>query len=58
MINYPKTLTINISEIQFNTLSKLQSRHIKIGDFIRKAIAEKIKKDCAKVKPKKEYCSF
>ena len=42
------------------TLEKLKSRNIKVSDFVRKAIAEKIKRDYAELqdKPKKEYCPF
>ena len=42
------------------TLEKLKSRNIKVSDFVRKAISEKIKRDYAELqdKPKKEYCPF
>ena len=35
-------------------------RFIKVSDFVRKAISEKIKRDYAELqdKPKKEYCPF
>ena len=60
MKNYTKNITINVSEIQHQTLRKLKSRNIKVGDFIRKAIAEKIKKDAKEliIKNKKDFCPF
>ena len=45
MKQYTHNITINISEIQHQTLEKIRSKNIKVGDFIRKAIAEKIKRD-------------
>lgn len=53
-------LTVKISHIQAETLDKLRQRNIRIGDFVRAAIAEKISRDYVKlqVKPKKEYCPF
>lgn len=60
MKKYSHNITINVSEIQFETLAKLRNRNIKVGDFIRKAIAEKIQRDAKEliVKPKKEFCPF
>jgi hypothetical protein len=52
-------LTVKISPTQAATLDKLRQRNIRVGDFVRDAIAEKIKRDYSKlqVKPKK-YCQF
>ena len=57
---YTKVLTLKISATQKRTLEKLKSRNIKVSDFIRKAIAEKIQRDYVELqdKPKKEYCPF
>ena len=57
---YTEVLTLKISSTQKRTLEKLKSRNIKVSDFVRKAIAEKIKRDYAELqdKPKKEYCPF
>jgi hypothetical protein len=49
MKTYTKTKTIRLSE--------MQSYHIDIGNFIREAISEKIKKDLIP-KPKKETYPF
>jgi hypothetical protein len=42
---YTVLLTLRVSETQKNTLDKLKKRNIKVSEFIRKAIAEKIKRD-------------
>jgi post-segregation antitoxin (ccd killing protein) len=57
---YTEVFTLKISSTQKRTLEKLKSRNIKVSDFVRKAIAEKIKRDYAELidKPKKEYCHF
>ena len=55
-----KYFTLKISSTQKRTLEKLKSRNIKVSDFVRKAISEKIQRDYAELqeKPKKEYCPF
>ena len=57
---YAEVFTLKISSTQKRTLEKLKSRNIKVSDFVRKAISEKIKRDYAELqdKPKKEYCPF
>lgn len=57
---YTEKISIKISKTQKETLEKLKVRNVRVSDFIRKAIAEKIKRDASElaVKPKKEYCPF
>ena len=57
---YTEVFTLKISSTQKQTLDKLKSRNIKVSSFVRKAIAEKIKRDYAELqeKPKKEYNPF
>ena len=57
---YTEVFTLKISKVQKQTLEKLKSRNIKVSDFVRKAIAEKIQRDYSELqdKPKKEYCPF
>ena len=57
---YTEVCTLKISSTQKKILEKLKSRNIKVSDFVRKAIAEKIQRDYAELqeKPKKEYCPF
>jgi len=55
-----KTKVIRISENQLLILQKMKSYNVDVGQFIRDAIAEKIKKEYANLipKPKKKYCPF
>ena len=57
---YTEVFTLKISSTQKRTLEKLKSRNIKVSDFVRKAIAEKINRDYEnlKQKPKDEFCPF
>ena len=57
---YTEVFTLKISSTQKRTLEKLKSWNIKVSDFVRKAISEKIKRDYVELqdKPKKEYCPF
>ena len=57
---YTEVFTLKISSTQKRTLEKLKSRNIKVSSFVRKAIAEKIKRDYEnlKEKPKDEFCPF
>ena len=60
MKKYTKTKVIRITEIQHQTLLKMQSYNVDVADFIRTAISEKIKREYKELlpKPKKEYCPF
>jgi len=55
-----KTKVIRISESQLKTLQKMKSYNVDVGEFIRQAIKEKIKREYSDLipKPKKEYCPF
>ena len=54
-----KTKVIRITQIQYNTLKKMQSYNIDVGNFIRSAIAEKIKREYLDLIPKqKNECTF
>ena len=54
-----KTKVIRITQIQHTTLIKMQSYNIDVGNFIRQAISEKIKRDYADLLPKiKNECTF
>lgn len=58
--NLTKTKVIRISEAQLKTLQKMKSYKIDVGEFIRQAIAEKIKRDYKDLipKPEKFKCPF
>lgn len=57
---YTEIVTIKVSVIQKQTLDKMKDRKVKVSSFIRKAIAEKIKRDYKEleVKPKVEKPPF
>ena len=57
---YTEVFTLKISSTQKRTLEKLKLRNIKVSDFVRKAISEKIQRDYADLQenPKKEHCPF
>ena len=54
---YTKTKVIRISEIQLKTLQKMKSYNIDVGNFIRQAIQEKIKREYNDLLPKPK-CPF
>ena len=54
---YTKTKVIRISETQLKTLQKMKSYNIDVGDFIRQAIQEKIKREYNDLLPKPK-CPF
>jgi len=57
MQKYTKTKVIRISEIQLKTLQKMKSYNVDVGDFIRQAIQEKIKREYNDLLPKPK-CPF
>jgi hypothetical protein len=59
-IKYTKTIQVMVSDIQSQTLAKMKNRNVKIPQFIRDAIKEKIQRDYKELKPKekKEHLPF
>ena len=57
---YTKIKVIRISETQLKTLQKMKSYNVDVGNFIREAIQEKIKREYKNLlhKPKKSDCPF
>ena len=54
-----KTKVIRISQLQHDTLKKMQSYNVDVGKFIREAIKEKIKREYQDLIPKiKNNCPF
>ena len=53
-IKYTKTVQTMITDIQHETLRKMKERNVKIPQFIRDAIKEKIIRDYNELKPKEE----
>ena len=58
-IKYTHSKVVKITEVQHNTLKKLETYNIRVCDFIRDAIAEKLERDKHEIlKLKKEYTPF
>lgn len=57
---YTKTKVIRISETQLQTLQKLKSYKVDVGNFIRNAIKEKIEREYSEIiaKSKKQIYPF
>jgi len=57
---YTKTKVIRISETQLKTLQKMKYLNVNVGNFIREAIQEKIKREYNQLitKPKEIECPF
>lgn len=57
---YTEVITLKISKVQKNTLDKLRNRNIKVSNFIRLAIKEKINRDAFELIDTStfEYCPF
>ena len=57
---YTEVITLKISKTQKQTLDKLRVRNVKVSNFIRQAIKEKIQRDASELVDKSnyEYCPF
>jgi hypothetical protein len=52
MRKYTKTKVIRITEQQHNTLIKMKSYNVDVGNFIRNSIKEKINREYSELIPK------
>ena len=58
-VKYTEVKTLKLTKIQSETLKKLGKYNIRVCDFIRDAISEKLERDKHEIlKPKKEYTPF
>jgi hypothetical protein len=57
---YTKSKVVKLTEVQYQTLKKLEKYNVRVCDFIRDAISEKIQREKIEiVKPKiKNDCPF
>lgn len=51
---YTEVFVLKISKTQKQTLEKLKQRNIKVSQFVRNAIKEKIEREAQELVPKKE----
>jgi len=54
MRQYTESKTFKFSKSQIQTLQKLESYDVNVSQFVRLAIAEKIKRDWKNIKEQKE----
>jgi hypothetical protein len=58
-IKYTKSKVVKLTDVQYNTLKKLENYNVRVCDFVRDAIAEKLEREKHEIlKPKAEYCPF
>jgi len=59
-IKYTRSKVVKITEVQFQTLKKLEKYNVRVCDFIREAISEKLEREKIEIlKPKeKNICPF
>ena len=59
-IKYTRSKVVKITEVQYQTLKKLEKYNVRVCDFIREAISEKLnRKKIEILKPKeKNICPF
>ncbi len=50
-MKYTKVITVKITPTQKQTLNKLAARHVKVSNFIREAIKEKIQREAPQLQP-------
>lgn len=55
---YTESKVVKLTKQQSNTLKKLESYNIRVCQFIRDAISEKLKRDGHEITRKKKYCPF
>lgn len=55
---YTHSKVVKITETQYKTLKKLENYNIRVCDFIRDAISEKLQREGHEITRKKVYCPF
>ena len=58
MKQYTFKKVIGFTERQKNAFEVLENHNINVNQFIRSAIADKLKREWKTIKEKKEYCPF
>lgn len=59
-LKYNKVKVVKLTEVQYQTLKKLEKHNVKVCDFIRNAISEKLQREKIKIVKQKEknICPF
>lgn len=57
---YTKSKVVKLTEVQYQTLKKLEKYNVRVCDFIRESISEKLQREKIEIiKPKvKDICPF
>lgn len=57
---YTRTKVVKLTEVQYQTLKKLEKYNVRVCDFIKESISEKLQREKIEiVKPKiKDNCPF
>lgn len=55
---YTEVITLKITKTQKETLNKLKSKKVKISNFIRLAIKEKLEREKHEILRTKQHCPF
>lgn len=56
---YTHSKVVKLTETQYKTLKKLEKYNVRVCDFIRDAISEKLQREKIEiVKPKRDVCPF
>lgn len=57
-IKYTHSKVVKLTEVQYQTLKKLENYNIRVCDFIRDAISEKIQREGHQITKKIKKCPF
>ena len=57
-IKYTRSKVVKLTEVQYNTLKKLETYNIRVCDFIREAISEKLQREGHEITRKIKICPF
>lgn len=57
-IKYTKSKVVKLTEVQYQTLKKLENYNIRVCDFIRDAISEKLQREGHQITKKIKKCPF
>jgi hypothetical protein len=57
-IKYTKSKVVKLTEVQYQTLKKLENYNVRVCDFIRDSISEKLQREGHQITKKIKKCPF
>lgn len=57
-IKYTKYKVVKLTEVQYQTLKKLENYNVRVSDFIRDSISEKLQREGHQITKKIKKCPF